>query len=947
MSRDALVVGISHYTKSPDLCLDSPVHDARAIADILEQQGGFRVKRLLATDAQHPVNQQILSTQLKKLFNPGSKQVPDTALFYFSGHGFEVDELVKEVCLATSDTGLSTRGSGIRLQSLRKLLITSPVKQQLVWLDCCHSGAILNFQEGNPGDEGEVRDRCFIAASREFEVAYGGRGRNYSVLTQALLRGLQQPGSDALNSTDLLSFLRRELADAPQKLMFQESGGGIELVSRSALAHSDAANPNTNFCPYKGLEFFTEADAPYFAGRQALTDELLNKLRENQFVVLVGASGSGKSSVLRAGLLYEVRRGLRLSGSDQWQICGPIVPGERPFENLAAVLVNLDAEQDQRTTQRLRIQQQLQGDDTAAWLATWVEESAAPQVVLVLDQFEEIFTGLGEPGQKGYDQRKDTQRAFLACVLGALVKTPKLKVIVAMRADFFGKCIEEDYSGLAVRMKAGWVPVQVPTAAELAAAITEPAQWAELEVEPLLVKTLVADVAKAPGSLPLLQFTLKALWQAREGNRLTLAAYQGSDGLMGMLDQRATAVYEQFDADEQRTVRHIFQQLTQLGEGVEDTRRRVLVSNLVAEPLHSAVRVERVLQVLANPKNRLLVLSGKGENAIVDVVHEALIRHWGLLRGWVDTNRDLLRRQRRIEASAVRWQEQAEAKGYLLQGFQLKEAMRFEKKNRETFPLSDVAKGLVRRSVRQRWRSRIKVAIWLFILPIFVVGLVEDSVRNNKLYEARKLVYDATHQDGKHNAIKDLVKGCKKIKEYNWFSKYLKYLSDRIFGNCVDLVNAPLNGANLEGIDDLQGVNLSGAELQEANLQGINFSGANLSGAELQGANLSLARFDDADLSLAELNGAILGKTKLSGANLSLAEFDEAILLAIDLRETENLPELLNEESRPLFCNVALPPKIKPQDDCDEVKQALVDEGKYKSSVAQDMVNDALQIELD
>ncbi|MEM9008660.1 MAG: peptidase C14, partial [Cyanobacteria bacterium P01_F01_bin.86] len=162
------------------------------------------------------------------------------------------------------------------------------------------------------------------------------------------------------------------------------------------------------------------------------------------------------------------------------------------------------------------------------------------------------------------------------------------------------------------------------------------------------------------------------------------------------------------------------------------TRRRVFLDNLVSEPLHPAERVGAVIDRLSDKENRLLVTSevvGKGEakerRAIVDVAHEALIRHWRLLRQWIEKNRDLLRQQRRIEASAVTWQEQKKAKGDLLQGFPLTEALKFQKQQADAFPLSDPATRFIQKSIWQKRWNLLKTASWLFIPAIIVVGLVE------------------------------------------------------------------------------------------------------------------------------------------------------------------------------------------------------------------------------
>jgi len=196
MSRNALVVGINHYHHLN--ALKAPATDAEAIAQRLEQDGEFRVKRLpeVVPDGKPTVSQQaaVTLTELKRalveLFTPPGNQYPDTALLYFSGHGLHDQSGIMEGYLASSDADPDREFFGLSLNWLRRLLEESPVRQQIIWLDCCHSGALLDFAEADPGDRGRGRDRNFIAASRNFELAYEDIGSDHSVLTRALLDGL-------------------------------------------------------------------------------------------------------------------------------------------------------------------------------------------------------------------------------------------------------------------------------------------------------------------------------------------------------------------------------------------------------------------------------------------------------------------------------------------------------------------------------------------------------------------------------------------------------------------------------------------------------------------------------------------------------------------------------------------------------------------------------------
>ena len=649
---------------------------------------------------------------------------------------------------------------------------------------------------------------------------------------------------------------------------------------------------DSGICPYKGLEFFdcNGEDPKYFFGREKLIGQLLDQVRTSNFMALVGASGNGKSSVLRAGLIHQLQLGRRIAGSDQWQVL-MTRPDVHPMENLAVVFAPEGGSQLDRAEALGRAAGLLKKG--AEGLQRLVQVSEAERTILVIDQFEEVFTRC---------ENSEEREQFFSCLMDALEKTgDKLCLIMAMRADFVGKCLEQDYSGLAQRVQQRMISVLPLTTNELRDAICKPAEQASLKVEPALVTEILNDIQGAPGSLPLLQYTLKELWQRRQESTLMLSAYQELGGINGTLDKRATEIYNSFDKDQQRTVQHIFQQLTQLGEGTEDTRRRVFLDNLVSEPLHPAGRVGGVIDRLSDKENRLLVTSevvGKGEakerRAIVDVAHEALIRHWRLLRQWIEKNRDLLRQQRRIEASAVTWQGRNQSKTELLQGFQLNEALRFQKQQANAFPLSEPAKKYIQKSVSQKRWNLLKVSS-LLIIPALIVGTpIERNVREDNVKRDYGRL-DSENKFEKKQAIQSLVAGCSATKSY---SVIPKYLLERIFGNCrplegaslskADLIDADLRSADLLDADlsraDLSRADLRSADLLDADLRSANLRFADLSDANLRFVNLLDADLRSANLRFADLSDANLRFADLSDANLRFADLLDANLRSADLR---------------------------------------------------------------
>ncbi|WP_292706540.1 MULTISPECIES: caspase family protein [unclassified Nostoc] len=715
MSRDALVVGINTYDRLK--CLNAPAADAEAIAQILQQCGEFQVTWLPAVKdkenetirigKQTKVSLTQLERAIVQLFKPDGKP-PDTALLYFSGHGLRKNLGIQEGYLATSEVNPDAGNWGLSLQWLRRLLQESEVTQKIVILDCCYSGEVLNFAEADPGDRGKGRDRCFIAASRDFEVAFEDINSQHSVLTAALLQGLEPKQDRWVSNYTLVDLLNQEHHPFPQRPIFANSGEAINLTRKWNSSPVNSTVQVSATCPYKGLSYFdcTEADANLFYGRTALTDELLEKVRSGNFLAVLGASGSGKSSVVRAGLLYQLKLGRRLSGSNTWQL-KIFRPGINPLQNLALAFLESELSDIERASQLAKAEELIAKG--AVGLGQLITAAQTQRLVLVVDQFEEAFTQC---------QDITKRQQFFECVLGALQRDDnKLCLIITMRADFFGKCLEQEYGGLAKKIQENLVTVTPMNQQELETAIIKPAEQVNLAVEPELVSQMIADVENSPGSLPLLQYTLTKLWQQRTEERLTLTTYSKLGGVRGTLQTRATEVYESLSLEEQQATKRIFLELTQLGEGTEDTRRQVVQRDLVTSQ-HPEATINRIIQRLADEK---LVVTSTLSNqiAVVDVAHEALIRHWLLLRKWIEESRDILRQKRKIEAAAIEWRDRQGVKDYLFQGKRLREVEDFQKQQTENLRLSDLAIEFIQASVRQRRNNRFQsINNFFFIIPL-------------------------------------------------------------------------------------------------------------------------------------------------------------------------------------------------------------------------------------
>jgi class 3 adenylate cyclase len=317
-------------------------------------------------------------------------------------------------------------------------------------------------------------------------------------------------------------------------------------------------------CPYKGLVPFDAADADVFFGREQLVEELVDRLDEAPFLAVVAPSGNGKSSLVRAGVVPELeRRTGRLRPA-------LFSPGEHPLAELAA---------------------------------------AGDADLLVVDQFEEVFTLCRD---------EDERRTFIVALLGAAERG--LRVVVALRADFYGHCAA--YPRLAAALEHRQALVGPMNDDELRRAIERPAEHVGLLLEPGLVEGILRDVVGEPGALPLLSHSLLETWKRRSGRVMTLVGYLQAGGVQGAITKTAETVYrEALSPDQQALARNIFLRLTELGHGTGDTRRRVAIAELVPRP-EQQNDVDEVLRRLADAR---LVTIGEGT---VEVAHEALIRHW-------------------------------------------------------------------------------------------------------------------------------------------------------------------------------------------------------------------------------------------------------------------------------------------------------------------------------
>ncbi|MEN8241197.1 MAG: protein kinase [Chloroflexota bacterium] len=435
--------------------------------------------------------------------------------------------------------------------------------------------------------------------------------------------------------------------------------GDSDLIPPSAERSVSVALPEPEN-PYKGLRPFRAADHLHFFGREALVEKMIDHLGAekkssgtNRFLAVVGPSGSGKSSVVLAGLVPALWRG-DLPGSEKWFVVD-VTPGAYPLEELEIGLMRVAAHQTGSLMDQL--QRDMRGLVRSANLILPDDES---ELLLVIDQFEELFTLVEDEEQRSH---------FLDLLYTAVTDVrSRVRVVVTLRADFYDRPLYYPEFGALVRENLE--TVMPLSAEELERAITRPAADQSVTFEPGLVSTIIDEISYQPGALPLLQYGLTELFDQRDERVLTHQAYQKIGGVVGALPRRAEDLYSELGSQCQDEVRQMFLRLVTLGEGVEDTRRRVDRSELAAIA-SDAELMDEMIDLFAD--YRLLSLDHDPTNRrpTVEVAHEALLREWERLRGWLNERREDIRSLRLLNTAARHWRTANQDESYLLSGSRL------------------------------------------------------------------------------------------------------------------------------------------------------------------------------------------------------------------------------------------------------------------------------------
>jgi uncharacterized delta-60 repeat protein len=530
---------------------------------------------------------------------------------------------------------------------------------------------------------------------------------------------------------------------------------------------------DTGVCPYKGLAAFSEQDALWFFGRERSTATLLARLGDaldgRGIIMLVGASGAGKSSLINAGLLPALTHGALTMGSESWPVV-VMTPGADPLgelvRNVPDLAETLDtaqnatratvAETDTDPTERGQDEDVLEGPGSipASQFASRVRTACAAhlarttgentRLVVVVDQFEEAFT-LG-----GSEQRR---RLFVRILDAA--STPEdsggivpALVVVVLRADFYSRCL--DYPELASALQDRQMVLGPMTAQEVRAVIMRPAQAEDLSLEPGLVELLLRELGVAedaadqaagydPGALPLLAHALRATWHQREGQTLTVAGYRRTGGIRQALATTAERAYTQLNPAEQQIARGVLLRLVNISDqgGSGDTRRRVPRAHLLqACPLPGSTQaVEAVLEAFG--RARLLTF----DTTSVEITHEALLRAWPRLRQWIDTDRAGNLTRQELEQAAAVWDREGRDTAGLYQGGRLETARSWAACQPNKGELSPAASAFLAASTTQQRRTaqlRRAVLVVLSVLALLASGAAALAVQQRDTAQSER-----------------------------------------------------------------------------------------------------------------------------------------------------------------------------------------------------------------
>ncbi|GIH92160.1 PD40 domain-containing protein [Planobispora siamensis] len=556
----------------------------------------------------------------------------------------------------------------------------------------------LRQQAGNPGYRELARKAHYSATT----LAQAARGEKLPSLAVTLAY-VQACGGDPVRWEERWHRTAEEL-----NIPSPERPGGTGTAEDEA--------------PYRGLAPFRPEDARFFHGREKLVDELIERLDQRPFLALFGPSGAGKSSLLRAGLLPGARDPVR-TGGRAWRAL-LMTPGANPLREYEARIAATTGEPPDGTPV---------SPDTAGRIPPG-------GTLLVIDQFEEVFTLCRDPGER---------TRFIATLLAA-TRAPQdpMRVVLGVRADFYAHCA--DHPELADALTDAQILLGPMTTEELRQAITRPARDCGCTVEGSLLATIIADTAGQPGALPLISHALLETWRRRRGNALTLAGYQAVGGIHGALAKTAETLYTTLTPQRRACAASLFLRLTAPGEGTGDTGRRVTHDELDLDDPDTRA----VLDLFAGA--RLITL---GDNT-VEIAHEALIRAWPRLHRWLTADRESLRIRHHLTQAARMWISLDRDPGALYRGARLAVAREWAAHRDRRDVLNEDERAFLEASVRledaeragivrrSRQLRRLAAALVLLLVVttgtgVFAIGQWRDAEHAHRTALSRQLAAQA------------------------------------------------------------------------------------------------------------------------------------------------------------------------------------------------------------
>ena len=412
-------------------------------------------------------------------------------------------------------------------------------------------------------------------------------------------------------------------------------------------------------CPYKGLDVFEEEDSELFFGREELVKDLVTRMKESRTVFITGPSGSGKSSLVRAGLLYVLSKKRAIKNSGTWKY-ETIKPGRDPLEALALVFSRLKSPE---LANYFR-QHVNQANVLHECAESVLSERTDQRFILFIDQFEEVFTQVG----------KEKAEIFINILTNAAtLENGRVTILFTMRSDFVSNCAA--YPQLNTLLNQQFIQIGAMLPAELVSAIAQPALRVGLRIDPELIAQIINDMQGEPGALPLMQFALKDLFESQQAKggviALLLSDYLERGGVHKSLERHADDAFAKLSRNEQKLARSIFSRLIEIGRSTQGTRRTAFFNEFIPAN-RKAEDVKAVVQKLADA--RLVTIGEQAGKDTVTISHEKLIDAWPWLKKLVNENRDVFALQNEIATDAQEWDDHKRDASYLYIGARLANA---------------------------------------------------------------------------------------------------------------------------------------------------------------------------------------------------------------------------------------------------------------------------------